>query len=192
MSRSLVALVLLCALTFPSRAQDGPKDSTVLIIRHAEKPENGSGLTARGEQRARAYASYFRDFTVDSKPLRLEAIFASADSAASQRPRLTVGPLADALALTVNTRYQDKQTVKLANKLRASEQGKNVLICWHHGEIPNLLRALGAKPETLLPKGTWPGRVFDWVIQLSYNREGKLIPSTTRRLSEPVLPDDPK
>jgi hypothetical protein len=185
-------IVLTCALTCTVRSQEGPKNATILIIRHAEKPENGTGLTPAGEQRAQAYVRYFRDFTVDSKPLHLDAIFATADSAASQRPQLTVGPLANALGLPINTHYADKQVAKLANKLRATQQGKSVLICWHHGEIPDLLRALGAKPETLLPKGSWPGHIFDWVIQLRYDHNGQLIPEQTRRLKEPVLPNDPR
>jgi len=65
-----VIIVLTRAFTFTAHSQDGPKDATILIIRHAEKPADGSasGLTAEGEKRARAYAGYFRDFRVDSKP----------------------------------------------------------------------------------------------------------------------------
>jgi hypothetical protein len=38
-----------------------------------------------------------------------------------------------------------------------------VLICWHHGNIPNLAIALG------IPKPPpWPGSVFDRVWQLTY------------------------
>jgi len=72
------------------------------------------------------------------------------------------------------------------------QQEKCVLICWHHGEIPDLLRALGANPETLLKKGKWPDGVFDWIIQLRYDHDGKLVPAKTKRLTEPVLPDDPR
>jgi len=44
--------------------------------------------------------------------VHIDAIFATADSTASQRPQLTVTPLANALGLTVNTHYE---TNKLPN-----------------------------------------------------------------------------
>lgn len=65
-----------------------------------------------------------------------------------------------------------------------------MLICWHHGQIPDLLRVLGAKPKTLLPNGAWPSQVFDWVIQLKFDHEGRLIHEEIRRISEHLLPGD--
>jgi hypothetical protein len=73
----------------------------------------------------KAYARYFREFTVESKPLRLDAIFAKADSAESSQ------------CLTVR-----------------------------------------------------PGHVFDWVIQLSCDHDGRLIPAGTPRIGLRLLPDD--
>src|SRR5258708_1358262 len=73
------------------------KDTAILIIRHAEKPDSGSGLSPAGEKRAQAYVRYFKTFTIDSQPLRLDYLFATADSAASHRPRLTIEPLSQAL-----------------------------------------------------------------------------------------------
>src|SRR5262249_57759246 len=48
-------------------AQEGPKNSVILIIRHAENPANGHGLSPRGEERAKAYKNYFQTFTADGK-----------------------------------------------------------------------------------------------------------------------------
>src|SRR5207249_10979788 len=59
-----------------------------------------------------------------------------------------------------------------------------------HGNIPALLRALGAKPEDFLPRGKWPGPVYDWVILLSYDQDGRLIPASTRRINEQLMPGD--
>ena len=191
MPRRLAATIAFAfVFTFTACSEVGPKDAVVLLIRHAEKPDTGSGLSPFGEQRAQAYARYFREFTVDTKPLRLDAIFAAADSAESQRPRLTVGPLAKALELPINARYGNDQVAELADELRATQQGRRVLICWRHGEIPELLRALGADPRDLLPDGKWPGPVFDWLIQLSYDHDGRLIPAGTRRIYERLLPGD--
>ena len=150
----------------------------------------GSGLTPRGEQRAEAYKDYFKNFTVDSKRLCPDAVFAAKDSKKSHRPRLTVEPFAKAEKLRINTRFGNDQSSELAADLRATEEGKRILICWRHPYVPNLLRALGANPEDLLPHGKWPGSVYDWVILLSYDQDGHLIPDSTRRINEHLLPGD--
>ena len=191
MIRSVFAILLpVFHFTLTAFAVDGPKDAVVLLVRHAEKPESGFALSFRGQQRADAYKRYFRKFTVDSKPLLLDAIFASSDSDESHRSRLTVEPLARAVKLEVDTRFKAKQTAKLADELRAREQGKRVLVCWHHGDIPDLLNALGADPDRILPDGKWPGPVFDWVIQLRFDSKGHLIPAGTKRIAEHLLPGD--
>jgi hypothetical protein len=53
-----------------------------------------------------------------------------------------------------------------------------------------LLSALGATPETFLPNGKWPGAVFDWIIVLSFDQNGHLIPSSSKRTNEHLLPSD--
>src|SRR4030095_13324372 len=87
------------ALLVAAEAQEGPKNSVILIIRHAEDPANGHGLSARGEQRAEAYINYFQNFTVDSKRLEPNAVVVAADSKQSHRPRLTVEPFRKAAQL---------------------------------------------------------------------------------------------
>jgi len=184
------ALLFASTLTLAADSQDGPKDAVVLIIRHAEKPDTGPGLSPSGQQRAEAYKHYFRKFTVDSKRLRIDAIFAAKDSKQSQRPRLTVEPFAKAAKLRIDTRFSSNRSAELAAALRATQQGKRILISWRHGDIPDLLRALGAKPESLLPRGKWPDPVFDWVILLSYDQDGRLIPAGTKRINEHLMPGD--
>ena len=189
-NRILAALVVALPLSIAAQSQDGPKNGIVLIIRHAENPENGRGLSPRGKERAKAYKNYFSNFTVDSKRLEPDVIFAANDSKHSHRPRLTVEPFAKAAKLQIDTRFTTDQSAELAATLRASEQGKRILICWRHSQIPAILRALGAMPETLLPNGKWPKLVYDWVILLSYDQNGRLIPAGTRRIDERLLPGD--
>jgi hypothetical protein len=177
-------------LVVAAEAQDGPKNATVLIIRHAEDGASGHGLTPRGQQRAEAYKNYFLNFTVDSKRLKPEIVFAAKDSKKSHRPRLTVEPFAKAANLKIDTRFGNNQSAELAAYLRATERGKVILICWRHPYVPDLLRALGAKPEDLLPSGKWPNRVFDWVILVSYDQDGHLIPENSKRINEHLMPGD--
>ena len=188
--RLVIAVVFSFALIFAADAQEGPKDAVVLIIRHAEDASSGDGISPLGQERAEAYKNYFLNFTVDSKQREPAVIFAAKDSKRSHRPRLTMEPFAKAANLKIDTRFGNTQSADLAADLRANQQGKVILICWRHPYIPALLSALGANPETFLPNGKWPGAVFDWIILLSYDQNGHLIPSSSKRTNEHLLPGD--
>src|SRR6266478_6357178 len=185
-------IAVLFGFTFAvtAHAQEGPKNAVVLIIRHAEDGATGIGLLPRGQERAEAYKNYFLNFTVDSRRLEPEVVFAAKDSKKSHRPRLTVEPFAKAEKLRIDTRFGNNQSAELAADLRATEQKKVILICWRHPYVPDLLHALGAKPEDLLPRGKWPNPVYDWVILLSYDTEGRLISASSRRINEHLMPGD--
>jgi hypothetical protein len=186
--RLFIAALFACGLIFPADAQDGPKDAVVLIIRHAEDADSGDGISPLGEKRAEAYENYFSNFTIGSKRLEPKAVFAAKDSKKSHRPRLTLEPFAKAAQLRIDTRFGNSQSTDLAAELRANQQGKVILICWRHPYIPALLSALGATPKTFLPNGKWPGSVYNWVIQLSFDQDGHLIPSSSRRIDEHLMP----
>jgi hypothetical protein len=185
-----IAVIFGSTLTLAAYAQEGPKNGIVLIVRHAENGGIGRSLAPRGAQRAEAYKDYFLNFTVDSKRLEPNVIFAAKDSKQSHRPRLTVEPFAKAAKLKIDARFGNNQSGELAADLRANQQGKVILISWRHGDIPNLLRALGAKPKSFLPNGKWPDSTYDWVIMLSFDQDGRLIPSSSRQINEHLMPGD--
>ena len=186
--RLFTAILFGSTLLVAAHAQDGPKDSVVLIIRHAEDAGSGDGISPLGEKRAEAYKNYFLNFTVDSKRLEPTVIFAAKDSKKSHRPRLTVEPFAKEANLKIDTLFGNDQSTDPATDLRAKDEGKVMLICWRHQYIPALLGALGANPESFLPNGKWPGAVYNWVIQLSYDQDARLIPSSSRRIDEHLMP----
>src|SRR5579863_1551999 len=97
-----IAFLCLPAALAQAENRDGLRDTTVLIVRHAEKPESGFGLTPAGEERARAYVHYFQNLKIDSQSVKLDALFATADSKNSHRPRLTLTPLSETLHLPLN------------------------------------------------------------------------------------------
>ena len=165
------------AQSAPSENSSGLKNAVILIIRHAEKADHGNGLSSLGVARAKAYASYFKNFTIDGRAVKLDDIFVSKDSRISHRPRLTIEPTAEALGLKINDRFKNNQFDELVNKIKSQPHGENILVVWHHGNIPRLLRSLGADPKTLLPDGKWPGHVYDWLIELRYNENGHLLES---------------
>jgi len=147
-------------------------------------------LSPRGEERAKAYVNYFENFTVDSKRLEPQAVVVAADSKQSHRPRLTVQPFAKAANLPIDNRFANKEPADLAAELRANYQGKVILVCWHHGQIPDVLRALGGDPATLLPNGKWPRDVYDWIIVVSFDENGRVISGSTKRINEHLLQGD--
>jgi hypothetical protein len=95
-------------------------------------------------------------------------VFATEASSNSNRPIETVSPLLAALVPTpvFNGSYSDGAYGQLADAILQSGTYANavVLICWHHGNIPNLATSLGIKKPP-----HWPGSVFDRVWQLIYS-----------------------
>jgi len=164
----------------------------ILIIRHAEKPEDGDGLTPKGEKRAAAYVGYFKGYRLGNDPLKLTHIFAAKDSDNSKRPRLTIEPLAHALHSTIDLRFTDKKPDAIVSDLITHSYGKQILISWRHGKIPNLLKAFGADPLKFVPEGKWPEDVFDRVIELHFDTNGIVDPHASRLVFEHLLPDDEK
>ena len=57
------------------------------------------------------------------------------------RPRLTLEPLSRALNVPLDCTFKDKDPETLARELESKPHGTNILICWHHEKIPDLLRA---------------------------------------------------
>jgi len=137
---------------------------TVLVTRHAEKsPDlNDPHLTTAGEQRAIQLATYIPEQF--GKP---DFIFATANSKHSSRPFETVLPLSQVIGVPIDQSYADQDYGALAVTLRVVEkyQGKLVLICWHHGNIPSLLNAIGAPVGTY--PNPWPDTTFNMIIKLT-------------------------
>ncbi|HEX2081072.1 MAG TPA: hypothetical protein VHG08_25445 [Longimicrobium sp.] len=173
-----------------------PSNANVLLIRHAEKPDSGTGLSPAGQARAQAYVAYFQNYAINGDTLKLDYLFATADTDRSHRPRLTLEPLAHTLGLSINDKHADEDYPKVADDLltHGKYDDSNVLVCWHHGEILDLAAALGASAATLPPSSNWPakwpGDVFGWMLQLCYDGDGNLIPAQTVCLSQQLMYDD--
>ena len=189
--KSIIALVGLLVAATPRASANPPdnvkseslKNATILVVRHGEKLDNGKDLSPAGKARAAAYVDYFKNYKVNDQPLKLDALFAAADTKESHRPRQTIEPTAKSLGLAIDTRFEDMHYQKLADELRQKSHGQQILICWHHGEIPKLLKALGADTDLVIPKSGWPDSVFNWVIQLDYDSDGRL--AHIQRIAEP-------
>lgn len=186
----LLALPMLALAHHSDRSAPGLRDVTVLIVRHAEKPAQGRGLSPQGEQRANAYASYFDPLRIDGATLTPQRLIATSDSKASIRPRLTLTPLATRLSLLIEQPFADAQVDALVKSLRETNQAAVVLIAWHHGHIDKLIKAFGGHPAQLQGRKSWPADVYNWLVILRFDHHGKLSKSRSELVHEHLLPGD--
>jgi broad specificity phosphatase PhoE len=105
--------------------------STIFIVRHAEKDDatKDPDLSEAGRARAEALAKTLRDANIT-------AIYATE----FKRTQQTAAPLAKVLGITV-TILPAKDNAALIAKLRASTG--NALVVGHGDTIPDLIKALG-------------------------------------------------
>ncbi|OFW04878.1 MAG: hypothetical protein A3H96_10745 [Acidobacteria bacterium RIFCSPLOWO2_02_FULL_67_36] len=136
MKRAILAsLIAVLACAAPLAAQ------SVLVVRHAERADDGSGaammagkdpdLSAAGHARAASLASILKDADIT-------AIYVSEFKRTGQ----TAEPLAKALGLKP-TVVAAKQTAALVAAVRAASG--NVLVVAHSDSIPVILEALGVE-----------------------------------------------
>jgi broad specificity phosphatase PhoE len=172
----LVIAALGLGLLLPARADDAKTSPAhVLIIRHAEKPDDATSaeLTAEGKERAEALDKLFKKSDDRPEPFPTpDFIFAAKDSNKSHRPTATAAPLAKKLGLTMNAEFPSDDPAKLADELFGNPKyaGKTVLISWRHGTIPTL----AAKLKATEAPASWSDSVFDRVWQIDYDAKGKV------------------
>jgi hypothetical protein len=166
---------------------------TILIIRHAEKPElggdagiDGAGLadpkslTPRGWQRAGAWAELFAPSLMQPAALPCPtAIYASApashsDIAAgnggsrSRRPLETVTPLAAKLGIEVNLGFGKGREGDLAASI--TKLTGVTLVCWQHEDIVSIAVAIATDND--IKNLTWPGDRFNVIFRLTRPDDG--------------------
>jgi hypothetical protein len=166
--------VLLSGGTACVEAGGGTKHLRVVLIRHAEKPDNGENLSCKGLNRSLALPGvlYPRfglpDFTY-------VAAIRAGSSANHARMLETVVPFAVKYGLTISDKYDEDDVAGLAKDVLKKEG--TVLIVWDHSRLESVARALGVVDNTL----TWSTDDYDgiWVItyskgvaQLDKQREG--------------------
>jgi hypothetical protein len=169
--RYLIAALFVAALSiFIWRWTSHSYPSSILIVRHGEKSD-GPHLTPIGWRRAEAFVSFFGG-TPNSTVTPPAAIYAPKPSIDSSRPLETVTPLSKALNLPVQTPFeldQMKELAALILKTKAN-RGQEVLICYEHDRIPNLINELitqaGGKALNL---AAYPDNRFDLIYVISYS-----------------------
>jgi hypothetical protein len=182
---------------------------TILIIRHAEKPEpggddgvDGSGtsdsksLAPRGWQRSGAWAELFapslRQQPAVPKPTALFAsapashseIAAGKSGSKSRRPLETISPLAAKLDIEIDVRFGKGRETDLAAAISTIEGV--VLVCWQHEDIFAIAKAL-APNEARIP-AHWPGDCFN--VMFRFDRENSSSPWVFQQVVPVILEGD--
>lgn len=170
MSRKTVIGFLTWMMAIATSASSWATPAQILIIRHGEKPEEGSHLSPRGYRRARALVAYFQHDPAVTRFGTPVAIYAMGQSSADSglRPIETVTPLAHALGLPVLSPYEKDDTTELVHAVlnNPAYAGKMVLICWEHKKITPMVSEFGVSPEQ-----SWPDSSFDQVWEIDFNND---------------------
>ena len=126
----LAAMLLAGCASHPAQ----PGDTAFVLVRHAEKADDGSKdppLSAAGAARAKALATGLRD-----APLR------AAYATAYRRTQATAAPSASAHSLTVTTYDAKLAASEFATRLRHDHTDGTVLVVGHSNTVPDIAAAL--------------------------------------------------
>jgi broad specificity phosphatase PhoE len=196
MKKTVFNLVLAAAAAFLFSAPALAAPAQIIIIRHAEKPETGSELNAKGAKRAEALVWFFKAEPAVTRYGTPAAIYAAApkNEDSSVRSIQTVTPLARALRLPINTDFTRGQTHKIVVDIMENPayKGRMVLICWQHTNITEIVKELADykgswnDAQYFLP-GKWPDEAFDraWVLNFT---KGKVV--SFQDVPQRLLPGD--
>ncbi|HEX5875432.1 MAG TPA: hypothetical protein VFY60_12355 [Pyrinomonadaceae bacterium] len=120
-------------------------------------------------------------------------LFATEPTNSSSRPVETITPTAQALqffkndpGLTINANFTNDTNgiTALTSEILGNPNtygGKYVLICWHHGTIPELTEAFKVPPSQL-PWTKWPSTVFDLIFFITWPSGQPQLKVGTQRL----------
>ncbi|TVY28757.1 hypothetical protein LHYA1_G002205 [Lachnellula hyalina] len=154
------ASILLVVASLLSTISGFSAQNTVYLIRHGEKPEDDKehGLSPQGLERAQCLrnvfgtsSGYYIDYIIAERPK---------SDGSRNRPLMTVQPLADDLGITVDTFCQRDDFSCVAKLVFDHDKFRsgNVLICWEHDALTDIVEALGDNDAP-----TYPDASFNYI-----------------------------
>ncbi|MEI7730165.1 MAG: histidine phosphatase family protein [Verrucomicrobiota bacterium] len=121
----------------------------IIVIRHAEKPENSEDahLSEAGRVRARKLVKWLSQGAALGTNGTPTALYAAQPTRNGHSIRCveTLEPLANQLQCHLRTPYLASEYESLAADILRDKslQGKNIVICWTHDYLPQLAVSLG-------------------------------------------------
>jgi broad specificity phosphatase PhoE len=147
-------------------------NARILLMRHAEKIGDPMDphLSPEGYARAAKLADYIPvTFGIP------QFLFATSISKHSIRPIETIEPLAAKIGVSIDSTYADQDYGALASQLLSEPRyvgaGSLIVVCWHHGNIPSMARALRARLGSF--PDPWDSRVFNQILVMTYAGDGE-------------------
>ena len=139
---ALAALLTACGAPRAAAAQDEAEPTIAIVTRHAERakePGPDPSLDDAGRGRAKALATALQDARV-----------AAAIVTQYKRTRETAAPLVERLKLAVLERpvaagKVEEYAATLAKEIRASFEGRTVLVVGHSNTVPAIVAALSGR-----------------------------------------------
>src|SRR6202790_2332164 len=156
-------------------------NARILLMRHAEK--TGDPMDPHLSQDGCARAAKLADYIPETFGIP-QFLIATSISKHSIRCIETIQPLSAKIAVPIESTYADQDYGALASQLlsepRYADAGALIVVCWHHGNIPSMARALRAKAGGY--SDPWDAGVFNQILSLTYSGGGE--PEVTT-LTEP-------
>ncbi|HEY4336649.1 MAG TPA: hypothetical protein VGM89_12145 [Puia sp.] len=176
---SLFTTVVLVGCLFCSTrglAQSG--DLRVVLLRHAEKPWKGDGLTCQGMNRSQELVGLL--YSKFGLPGAIYIPNKGKKDTKRSRMYQTILPFASKYRLPVNADFHEDEISGMAAEIR--KQRGLVLVVWEHSGLPEIAQKLGVKEEL-----RWKDADYDslWILRyvngqavMTRDKEG-LHPSTS-------------
>lgn len=140
----------------------------IVLIRHAEKPDDGDNLSCTGLNRSLKLPAVLK-----AKFGLPDHIFVPSPNEGKQTKNLrmlqTVTPFAGEYNLPINTNYNVEDAASLVKKL--AKTGGTSLVVWEHKELPEIASMLGVKQVP-----NWKASDYDsiWIISFDNNGHASL------------------
>lgn len=164
---------ILVACLLAMAAWLGAQDTTVILLRHAERTslfDEDPPLSEAGARRTQALVPLLEGF-------RPAVLYTSE----LQRTQLTLAPLAAKLGQKPQVRMKAASEALAAEILR-EHRGQIVIVCWHHDLMKKLARGLGVKGA--IPY--WSLDTYDWLWMVRIHAKGEV--RLEERRQELVMP----
>ncbi|HTI93732.1 MAG TPA: hypothetical protein VL727_24230 [Puia sp.] len=159
------ALLFCLLLAFNAYSQSTGDALRVVLIRHGEKPKEGSGLNCRGINRAKALPAVL-NAKIGLPGLIYVPAIADGDVTKHARMAQTIIPFAEKYHLPMNSDYKVNDIKGAARNIL--KQKGTVLVVWEHNGLEDLAEQLGVKEKL-----HWSDSDFDTIWIITFSKKGK-------------------